>query len=120
MNSKIIEPSPIRKIFEIKDNKGVIQKISTWQYPYCVYVLYFEDTPVYAGMTNNIINRINIHKRDKKFDSYIVIAYDQDKKICRKIEMAVIAVLDSINKNLLNLDVPEIGSPIKIKKNIKF
>lgn len=71
--------------------------------PYKVYVLIKNDNPIYVGVTTNIKQRIENHKRTKDFDSYIIIKKYDDKKESLAAECGIIRYL-SLFKNDFNIN----------------
>ena len=70
---------------------------------YCVYVLIYNSNPIYIGFTSNIPNRIKAHRRDKKFNSYIIIEKTKDRKIALSIERGLIKFISLFNNvNIIN------------------
>ena len=70
---------------------------------YKVYVLIKNDNPIYVGVTTNIKQRIENHKRIKDFDSYIIIKKYDDKKEALAAECGIIRYL-SLFKNDFNIN----------------
>lgn len=71
--------------------------------PYKVYVLIKNDNPIYVGVTTNIKQRIENHKRTKYFDSYVIIKKYDDKKEALAAECGIIRYL-SLFKNDFNIN----------------
>jgi predicted GIY-YIG superfamily endonuclease len=71
--------------------------------PYKVYVLIKNDNPIYVGVTTNIKQRIENHKRTKDFDSYVIIKKYDDKKEALAAECGIIRYL-SLFKNEFNIN----------------
>lgn len=90
----------------VEDNVVDVSKFTDVQYllnlgndiNHYIYFLFFNNTLVYIGQTNNILNRINSHKRDKLFTDFTY--YPTNKKIAISLEKDLISFHSPIYNRL--------------------
>jgi len=69
---------------------------------YYIYVLLLNNNPVYVGLSTNVNNRISKHKKNKIFDSYVILRSFKDKERALNYEKGIIDFMTFFNKNSLN------------------
>lgn len=63
---------------------------------YNVYALYMDGVPVYIGCTKNVEKRVLAHKKDKVFNSYVVLYQNASKKDALYFEHACIVLMTTL------------------------
>ena len=97
MRNNLKYPTKKKLISFLDDDGSIIKVEQEIIIEYSVYVLFYEDKPIYVGCTSDIENRLRQHRSTKIFNEYQIIYSDMDKSKAYKFESICILFLNSIN-----------------------